>query len=157
MSDRADPSTARRLSGLRANSLAATVMLVIEFGIGMWVNLYASLQPAELGSNLATGFAHAIASGPVGLSIHAILGVLLIVSATIAVIRAALARRRVLIAVTAVGLAAMVFAALGGARFIGDRAADTSMSMAAGTGVAILCYALVLFITPAGGSVEAVS
>jgi hypothetical protein len=129
-------------------------MLVVEFGLGVWVNLYASLPAADQGANITTGFARAIANGPFGLSIHAIVGALLIISATTAVVRAALVKRRVLIAVTSIGLLAVVFAALSGAQFIGDSASDTSMSMTIGAAAAMICYALILFITPSDAPAE---
>ena len=157
MSVPASSSATRRLQGLRANSFAATVMLVVEFGLGVWVNLYASLPAADQGANITTGFARAITNGPFGLSIHAIVGALLIISATTAVVRAALIKRRVLTAVTSIGLLAVVFAALSGARFIGDSASGTSMSMTIGAAAAMICYALVLFITPSEATAEVAS
>jgi hypothetical protein len=129
-------------------------MLVVEFGLGVWVNLYASFPAADQGGNITTGFARAIANGPIGLSIHAIVGALLIISATTAVVRAALVKRRVLTAVTSIGLLAVVFAALSGARFIGDSASGTSMSMTIGAAAAMICYALILFITPSDAPAE---
>ena len=107
MSLPASSSVARRLRGLRNNSFAATVMLAAEFGLGVLVNLYASLPATGQGANISTGFARAIANGPFGLSIHAIVGALLIISATTAVIRAVLVKRRVLTAVTSIGPAGL--------------------------------------------------
>src|SRR6266700_7542307 len=59
--------TARRrasVTGLRANSFAALVMLLIEFGLGSWVNLYAHLPAADHGRGTFAAFADAIAKGP---------------------------------------------------------------------------------------------
>jgi len=143
--DRAQAAT--RVRGLRANSFAAVVILVVEYGLGMWVNLYGQLPASDHGASIAAGFARAIYKGPVGLSVHAVLGVILIVSALTAVVRAVLVRRTALISATAVGLAAMVMAAISGSRFVGDGSNSSSMGMAVATGVAVAAYALVLFLS----------
>ena len=144
-----DPTHARaaaRVRGLRANSFAAVVMLVAEYGLGIWVNLYGQLPGSDHGASIAAGFARAIYKGPVGLAVHALLGVLLIVSALSAVVRAVLVRRLALIGATAVGLVAIVVAALSGASFVGDGSNSSSMGMAVATGVAVAAYALVLLL-----------
>lgn len=122
-------------------------MLLIEYGLGIWMNLYGQLPASDNGASLPAAFARAIADGPVGLSIHAVLGTLLIVSAVAAVVRAFLGRRPVLIGAAIVGLAAIVIAALSGARFVGHGADSASMSMAIAAGVAIGAYALMLFLS----------
>ena len=35
----------RRLSGLRKNSFAISVMLLVQYGLGMGINLYARYRP----------------------------------------------------------------------------------------------------------------
>ena len=138
---------AKRVRGLRANSLAAIVILLIQYGLGVWVNLYGHLPRSDHRAGLAEGFGRAVADGPVGLSIHAVLGVVLIVSASTALVRAIVVRRRGLVAVTAVGLAAIVTAAVSGARFVGHGDNGSSMSMAIAAGVAIGAYGLTLFLS----------
>lgn len=150
MTDLPDPTRAKRIRGLRANSLAATIILLVEYGLGMWVNLYGHLPATDHGANLATGFARAVADGPAGLAVHALVGVILIASATSAVVRSVGVRRSSLIAATVVGLVAIVTAALSGAGFVGTSDQTASMAMAVAGGIAIGAYALVLFI--AGGA-----
>lgn len=128
-------------------------MLLIEYGLGIWMNLYGQLPASDNGASLPAAFARAIADGPVGLSIHAVLGTLLIVSAVAAVVRAFLGRRPVLIGAAIVGLAAIVIAALSGARFVGHGADSASMSMAIAAGVAIGAYALMLFLSGSDSAV----
>lgn len=53
-----------RARALRANSVAAAVMLLVQYGLGIWVNLYGHLPASDHGANVPTGFAHAIAKGP---------------------------------------------------------------------------------------------
>jgi quinol-cytochrome oxidoreductase complex cytochrome b subunit len=136
------------VQGLRANSLAALVILLIEYGLGIWVNLYGQLPASDSGASLPAGFGRAVADGPIGLSIHAVLGAVLIVSAVTAVVRSFLTRRPVLIGAAIVGLVAVVIAALSGSRFVGDGTNATSMGMAIAAGVAIGAFALVLFLSP---------
>jgi hypothetical protein len=140
----------KRVRGLRANSFAAIVILLIEYGLGIWVNLYAHLPRADHGADVAGGFGRAVADGPVGLSIHALVGVILVVSATTAVVRSILIRRIALVVVAALGLVAVLVAGLGGARFVGQGTDASSMTMAIGAGVAIGAYAFILFVSPGG-------
>jgi hypothetical protein len=137
---------AKRVRGLRANSFAAIVILLIEYGLGIWVNLYGQLPAADHGAKLAAGFGRAVADGPAGLSIHTVLGLVLIVSAITALVRSILVRRPALITVAAVGLVAIVAAAVSGARFVGHGDNGSSMGMAVAAGVAIGAYALALFL-----------
>lgn len=136
-----------RVRGLQVNCFAAVVMLLAELGLGTWVNLYGQLPPSDHGANIASGFMRAIYDGPVGLSIHALLGAGLLISATVAVARSALLRQRALQVATALGLFAIGVAAISGAVFIGNDANGASMAMALGDAVAIGAYAFVLFIT----------
>jgi hypothetical protein len=138
---------AARMTGLRANSFAAIVILLTEYGLGAWVNLYGHLPASDHGASIATGFARAVSKGPAGLSIHAVLGAILVISAVTAIVRAALIRRPVLVGATAIGLAAIVVAALSGASFVGDGSDGASMSMAVAAGIAIGAYALVLLLS----------
>jgi hypothetical protein len=136
-------AVAGRVRGLRASSFAAIVILLIEYGLGVWVSLYGHLPASDHGASIATGFARAVSEGPAGLSIHAVLGAILVISAVTAMVRAALLRRTVMVAAAVVGLAGIVVAALRGASFVGDDSNGASMSMAVAAGVAIGAYALV--------------
>jgi hypothetical protein len=134
---------------VRANSFAAIVMLLIEFGLGIGVNLYAKLPGSDAGKSILPAFGHAATGGPVVLALHAILGTLLPVTGITAVVRAALIRRSLLIAFTSVALLSIIVAWLSGARFVGSMANGASMAMAIATAVSVLCYALILFVVPA--------
>ena len=136
------------MRGLRANSIAAIVTLLVEYGLGMWVNLFVRLPASDHGANVVSGFGRALADGPVGLSVHAALAVILVVSAIAALIRSILVRRAVLITLASASLVAVLAAGQGGARFVGHGSSTASFSMAAATGVAFGAYALVLFLSP---------
>lgn len=123
-------------------------MLLAQYGLGVWVNLYGHLPASDHGANIATGFARAVSKGPLALSIHAILGVLLILSAAAALVRAIRIRRPVLIGAALVGLLSIVAAAFAGARFVGIMSNGASVTMAIGAGIAIGAYALILLLPP---------
>jgi hypothetical protein len=139
------PNQRTGIAGLRANSLAALVMLVIEFALGVVVNLYATLPAADAGKTLFSAFGAAVTDGPVALTLHALLGTLLLITGISAVVRAALLRGGVLITITGVALLAILLAWLSGTRFVGDSGNGESLIMALATGVAIICYATILF------------
>jgi len=50
-------AAAARLTGLRVDSFAAIVVLLIEYGLGVWVGLYGRLPASGHGASIATGFA----------------------------------------------------------------------------------------------------
>jgi hypothetical protein len=83
-----------KVRGLRNNVLAGLLMLVLEYGLGIWTNLYANLPASDHGKATFAAFAGAVAHGPIGLTLHALLGTLLIVTAISVVVRAALIRPR---------------------------------------------------------------
>ena len=136
----------RGTAGLRPNAFAAVVMLLVEFGLGIWVNLYAEIPAADHGRGIFAAFGAAVAHGPVALALHALLGTLLLVAAVTLVVRAAVARQRATLAIGLVALLAILTAWLSGARFTGGGSSGASFSMAIATAVALLSYALILFV-----------
>jgi hypothetical protein len=131
------PSLAR----VRPGSLAALVLVVLEFGIGMYVNLYVTVPRGDHGRSVGS----AIASGPAVLSVHAVIGLLLGLVALGVLVQAALARHAGAIVASAVGLFALAFASLAGTGFTSSGTTADSMSMSVMTGVALLCYAANLY------------
>jgi hypothetical protein len=138
----------RIVRDLRINAFAAAVILIIEFGLGIWTNLYVNLPGSDHGRSTFAAFGHAVADGPVGLSLHAIVGTLLVITGISAVVRAAFTRRPLSISLAAVALVAILAAWSSGARFVGHMSNGTSLTMALATGVALLCYAVILFVPP---------
>jgi hypothetical protein len=139
-------AAAAGLARLGRATLAVLVLLVAEYALGMYVNLYVTVPGADHGS----GLGRAIADGPASLSLHAVLGLLLGLGALGAVAQSVLVRRRGLIAVSAIGLLAIIFAAVAGAGFTSTGDDSASMAMAVLTGVAILCYATNLYLLRTG-------
>ena len=55
--------------------------LLIQYGLGMIVNLYVSVPARDQGGGLLTAVGRALANGPAALTVHAALGLLLILGA----------------------------------------------------------------------------
>lgn len=134
-------------SGLRPNALAAVVMLLIEFGLGIGVNLYSTLPAADLGKGLFPGFGAAVTHGPTLLIVHALLGTLLLATGATAVVRSLRLRRLPQITLTSTALVGLLVAWLSGSSFVGKQTNGASLTMALATAAAMLCYTLILFIT----------
>jgi hypothetical protein len=92
------------------------------------------------------GIGKAISNGPAGLTIHIILGLLLVLAAIGLVVQTVMIRHWTLIVVSVVGLVALIGAAMQGARFVDQGHPSASMAMAVLTGVAILCYGFCLYL-----------
>jgi hypothetical protein len=137
-----------KIIGLRANAFAAVVMLLIELGLGVGVNLYSNLPASDHGKGLLTAFGAAVTGGPVALTLHALLGTLLLITGIAAVVRATLARRTLLICIAILAFVAILVAWVTGTEFVGDMSNGKSLVMAVATALAILCYATLLFIAP---------
>jgi hypothetical protein len=132
-----EPSRARQLDRLRGPSMGAMVMLILQYALGMGVDLY--VTPGK------GGLSEAFKNGPL-LALHTILGVLLILAAIGLLVRAIIARHRAVIIASAVGLIAIVAAAGSGVSFLNSGTAGASMGMAMATAVAFLCYTVCLFL-----------
>lgn len=131
---------------LRRGSLAVLVLVVVEYGIGMYVNLYVAVPKADHGSSLGTE----ISNGPGTLGAHAVIGLLLGLGALGLFVQAVMARHWGVVALSAVGLFALAFASLAGTSFTSTGDDAESMSMSVMTGVALLCYAANLYVLRPG-------
>lgn len=136
---------ASRVRGLRRASFAALVILLVQYGLGMYTNLYVSIPGPDHGQ----GFGKTISNGPAALSLHAVLGLLLALTAIGVLVQAIMARRWAVLTTAIVALAAIVGAIFAGEGFVSQaQAASASMSMAVLAGVAILCYATAVYLLP---------
>jgi hypothetical protein len=135
------PATAG-LARLRRGSMAVLVLVVAEYGLGMYVSLYVTVPGADHGRSVGG----AIANGPAMLSIHAVVGLLLGLGALGVLAQAVVLRHPGVIALSTAGLFTLAFASVAGASFTssGDRA--DSMAMAVYTGAGLLCYAANLYL-----------
>src|SRR6516164_7979649 len=90
------PPSARKMqsrqAGLRQSSLAILIVLIVQFALGIGVNLYVTLPAAG-----HPGHASWFGNGPL-LALHAALGMFLVLAAVFVLVRAIMARNRTLIA-----------------------------------------------------------
>jgi len=144
-------SPATILAALRGSALGALVVLLLQYGLGIGANLYATLPVSDHGKSIFPALAAAFTDGPDIVIAHAVLGTLLLSGAVIVLIRAVRTHSPRLIALAALALAAIIAAWLSGARFVGTTTNGASLAMAIATGIAILAYTLILFLvaTPA--------
>jgi hypothetical protein len=129
------PPGPSRLAVLRGNCMGAAVLLIVQFGLGMGLNLYVTLPAGK--SFLSTVFGSAV------LAVHAIVALALLGAAIAALVRAVRARAAVVF--TSVGLAAIVAAAAAGASFAGSPSNGASLAMALATAAAMFCYLAAIF------------
>jgi hypothetical protein len=137
----------RQLAALRGNTFGALAMLIIQFAIGTVVNLYATIPAKDKGSGILGAIGRALTNGPASLATHAGLALLIVLAAAALVVRSIVVRHTASIVLSGVGLAAIVAAAVNGARFVADGGlASASLAMALSTAVAMLCYATGLLL-----------
>ena len=129
------PPAAPRLAALRGNCMGAGVLLIVQFGLGIGLNLYVTVPTGK------SFFATVVSSGL--LAVHAIVALALLGAAISALVRAIRVRRAV--AFTAAGLAAIVVAAGAGVSFAGSQGNGASLTMALATAVAMFCYLAAVF------------
>ena len=123
-------------AGLRRVCLAALIMLVVQYGLGIFLNLYVAVPASDAHAGIFTE----IATAPLALTVHALLGLALIGTAILLVVRAVGVRDRLLSVLAATGLTAIGGAFGAGEIFVRNGQAGASLAMAILTGVALLCY-----------------
>jgi hypothetical protein len=124
------------LEGVRRVSVATLIMLVVQYGLGIVLNMYVAV-PA---SDAHAGLMQEIASGPFMLTVHALLGLALIGAALVSLLRAVRLGDRVIAVLAAAGLTAIGGAFASGEIFVRNGQSAASLAMALLTGVALLCY-----------------
>ena len=127
---------------LRRASLAVLVLTVIEYGLGMYVNLFVAIPRADHGGSIGTVYSN----GPAMLSLHATIGLLLGVASIAVLVLAIRTRRLSFIALAVLGLIALGSASATGASFTSTGDDVDSMGMAVTAGVALLCYAVIIYL-----------
>src|SRR5260370_5111031 len=116
-------ATSSRLAALRGNCMGAAVLLIVQFGLGIGVNLNVTLPKHK--PFLSTVF------GSATLAAHVIVGVVLLGAAIGALVRASRSRRAIVL--TSVGFAAVVAAGIAGGSFPSDQNNSPSPAIAPGT------------------------
>ncbi|HEX6489491.1 MAG TPA: hypothetical protein VF137_11565 [Candidatus Dormibacteraeota bacterium] len=147
------------MARLKEGFLGALIALIAQFLLGMTVNLFVTIDPNHPNANpteyftgVARNVAWAITSGPsIWLAIHAVFGLLLVLAAINLLVRAVSAGRRGPIIAASVGAFGVVVAGFNGGSFLNYHQDFSSMLMASGFAIAMVSFAVGLFLTPEGG------
>jgi hypothetical protein len=148
------PATRRSGRSVRHTAFGAIVLLIVQAGIGMAVNLYVVVPAHHDGANPSNFFGGSIKSvgwaishGAVILVIHAVLGLLLVIFVVEVAYRASThTRRSVAIWAIVAGLF-VIGAGFNGASFLDFNKPVSSLLMALLTFGAVLCYSVVLLLS----------
>jgi hypothetical protein len=136
------------MSTMRRASLVMCLVLLAQYLLGIGVNLFVpNLPKQDHGASGGVAFVRAVANGPVGLSIHAALGLVLIVVGVGLAVRAGATRRWGLLTLAIVGFLSIAAAAVSGARFVGTGSNGASMGMATSSASAFATYLVMMFLT----------
>jgi len=137
----ARPSTqmASRQARLRQANLAIVIVLIIQFALGIGVNLYVTLPAAG-----HPGHASWFGNGAL-LALHASLGMFLVLAAIFVLVRAVMARNVTLIVTSASGLVAIGLAFFFGDSFTSKLTDGYSLGMAMAFAAALACYTIGLY------------
>jgi hypothetical protein len=149
-------SDRRATTRVRRMVLGAIVLLLVQTGIGMDVNLYVAVpthHPGAQAANYFTGSVHSvawvIAHGAPALAIHASLGLALIVLAIAIPVRTLKIAPRSAGGWTTLAAALIIGAGFNGASFLDFANDSNSLIMALLALGAIAGYAIALFLVPA--------
>ena len=115
------------------------IVLIVQFALGISVNLYITLPEAG-----HPGHSSWFGNGAL-LALHASLGMFLVLAAVFVLVRAIMARNRTLIITSAAGLVAIGLAFSFGASFTDKLTNGYSLAMAIAFAVALACYAIGLY------------
>ena len=132
-----------RQAGLRRASLAILIVLIVQFALGIGVNLYVTLPAAS-----HPGHSSWFGNGAL-LALHAALGMFLVLAAIFVLVRAIMARYVTLIVTSAAGLVAILLAFFFGSSFTDKLSNGYSLGMAISFAAALACYIVGLYVLTA--------
>jgi hypothetical protein len=143
--------SARRL---RANYFAVLLLLVVQYLLGMAVNLFLTIprnhpgaNPPEYFSGVAQSVTWAILHGAPLLQLHALFGLLIAIYAVGLLRRGIQSRTKSLMLPAIFGALGIVAAGLNGGSFLNYNEDFSSMIMASSFAVAVVSYLFGLFLT----------
>jgi hypothetical protein len=130
----------RQLRGLRIQSIFLLVALVVQYAVGMYVNLFVSFPDTTVEGQLWE-----FAWSQPALATHIVLAILIFLGAIVQCVRAARSRNGTWIWSSFIGLLAVLAAGASGASFIPSQTDLYSYSMAIAFLIAFIAYAWALF------------
>lgn len=148
---------ARAVNRMRRQSLGQLVLLLIQIGLGMYVNIYTKLPDADQGKGVMASFGNALSKGPAAVASHTGLGLLIVINACVLLVFSFSVRSVSAKIFSLLGLVGIVGAAFSGASFVNatvnsSQANGASMGMTVAGLVAVLCYGINLFALGHRGS-----
>lgn len=148
-----DPMATSLTARLRVTTAIILLVLLVQFILGMVVNLFVDIpknhpgaRPSEYFSGAAQSVAWAVTGGPFWLVVHAGLGLLLLLAAIAALTMAIASRRRAWIVTGGIGLIGVLAAGFNGASFLNYNQDFSSMLMSAAFAIAVASYVLGLLM-----------
>jgi hypothetical protein len=139
---------------MRDQFLGTLIFLMIQFLLGMAVNLFVTIttnhpgaNPPEYFGGVVQSVTWAILHGHLLLVVHASLGLLLVLNALGLLLAAIRARHRDLITVTSFGLFGVLAAGFNGGSFLNYNQDFSSMLMAFFFTIAVVAYTIGLVVT----------
>jgi hypothetical protein len=139
---------------MRDQFLGTLIFLMIQFLLGIAVNLFVTIptnhpgaNPPEYFGGVVQSVTWAILHGQILVILHASLGLLLVLNALGLLVAAIRVRQRDLITVTAFGLFGVLAAGFNGGSFLNYNQDFSSMLMATFFAVAVVAYAVGLLVT----------
>lgn len=140
--------TGHRALVVRRSILGMLVGLVVQFCVGVAVNLYSGIPAGSKGLGVGGAIGHALADGAPSLVVHVVLGLALILGALGVVVRSAGLRHWGAVGASVVGLLALIGAAFSGVGYVSNADPSSSLAMAVLTAVALLAYVAILYVLP---------
>ena len=129
------------------------VMLLVQFGFGMEINLFVGItrhHPGAGGTNFFSGVfdsvSWSIVHGPIALAIHAAFGLAIFVGATHNFVQNLRWGTRGTVWASGLGWLLIVAAGLNGGAFLHSNKDVNSLLMALFFGAAVLCYAISIYL-----------
>jgi hypothetical protein len=146
-------ASADDLARVRLTAFGMILGLMVQFGLGMTVNLFVTVtrdhpgaNPPEYFSGAAQSVVWAVTQGPFFVAAHVVWGTLLFVGGVVLVVSAWRTRRRGLRAATILGALMILGAGFNGASFLNYGEDFSSMLMATLFALAVVFYATAVFI-----------
>ena len=142
-------------AGLRRLALGAVVLVLVQAGIGMVVNLDVTIpahhpgaRPANYFSGSASSIGWAITHGAAALAIHATLGLAVAVLVIGVAVRSFAVASRPVLAWSVLAALLVIGAGFNGASFLDFNNDVSSLIMAMLALAAVACYSVVLYLLP---------
>jgi hypothetical protein len=149
--------TAVRDKLLRLLAFVGLVLLVIEFLLGVQVNLFVQIPtslPGTTSSTVLRGLVWSLQQpGMPTLLLHVVVGLLLVLISLALLVLSLVARRKTWLIVSLIAAAGTILATLSGTNFVESGRAASSLVMSIGFLLTLIAYAVGLYVThPKGQS-----